>query len=49
VKRITAHVDVARLKASQAAVAERYLLSEIDSLGKSLKCKYTSIAVTTLF
>jgi hypothetical protein len=44
VKRITAHVDVARSKASQAATAERYLLSEIDSLGKSLKCEYSSIA-----
>jgi hypothetical protein len=44
VKWITAHVDVARSKASQAAVAERYLLSEIDSLGKSLKCEYSSIA-----
>jgi hypothetical protein len=33
VKRITVHVNVAHSKASQAAVAERYLLSEIDSLG----------------
>jgi hypothetical protein len=43
-KRITALIDVARSKASQAAASERYLLSEIDSLGKSLKCEYTSIA-----
>jgi hypothetical protein len=41
VKRITTHVDVARSKASQAAAAEQYLLSEIDSHGKSLKCEYS--------
>jgi hypothetical protein len=38
------HVDVSHSKASQAAAAKRYLLSEIDSLGKLLKCEYTSIA-----
>jgi hypothetical protein len=39
-KRITAQIDVVCSKASQAADAGRYLLSEIDSLGKSTKCKY---------
>jgi hypothetical protein len=43
-KRITTHIDVARSIASQAAAAERYLLSEIDSLGKSLKCEYALTA-----
>jgi hypothetical protein len=35
-KEITAHVAVSRSKASQAATTERYLLCEIDSIGKSL-------------
>jgi hypothetical protein len=39
-KRITAQIDVARSKASQAADVERYPLSEIHNLGKSMKCKY---------
>jgi hypothetical protein len=43
VKKFTAQVDVARLKASRAADAEWYLLSEIDSLGKAMKCKYSSV------
>jgi hypothetical protein len=43
VKRITAQVDVACLKASWAADAERYLLGEIDILGKAMKCKYPSV------
>jgi hypothetical protein len=37
---VTAQVHVARSKASRAANAERYLLGEIDSLGKAMKCKY---------
>jgi hypothetical protein len=40
VKEITARVNVSRSKASEAIAAEQYLLSEIDSLGKSLKCKH---------
>jgi hypothetical protein len=40
-RRVTALVDVARSKASRAADAERYLLGEIDSLGKAMKCKYS--------
>jgi hypothetical protein len=42
-KRITAHIDVARSKALRAADAEGYLLSEIDSLGKAMKCKYSLV------
>jgi hypothetical protein len=40
-RRVTAQVDVARSKASRATDAERYLLGEIDSLGKAMKCKYS--------
>jgi hypothetical protein len=43
VKRITTQVDVARSKASWAIDADRYLLSEIDSLGKAMKCKYSLV------
>jgi hypothetical protein len=43
VKRITAQVDDAHLKASWAADVERYLLGEIDILGKAMKCKYPSV------
>jgi hypothetical protein len=39
-KRVTAQVDVALLKASQAADAERFLLGEIDNLGKAMNCTY---------
>jgi hypothetical protein len=38
-KAVTAKVDVALSKASQAADAEKFLLEEIENLGKSLKCK----------
>jgi hypothetical protein len=39
-RRVTAKVDVALSKASLAADAERFLLGEIDNLGKAMKCKY---------
>jgi hypothetical protein len=39
-KRVTAKVDVALSKASPAADAERFLLGEIDNLGKATKCEY---------
>jgi hypothetical protein len=38
-KAVTTKVDVALSKASQAADAEKFLLEEIESLGKSLKCE----------
>jgi hypothetical protein len=38
-KAVTAKVDVALSKASQAVDAEKFLLEEIESLGKSLKCE----------
>jgi hypothetical protein len=39
-RRVTAKVDVALSKASLAADAGRFLLGEIDNLGKAMKCKY---------
>jgi hypothetical protein len=39
-RRVTAKVDVALSKALLAADAERFLLGEIDNLGKAMKCKY---------
>jgi hypothetical protein len=39
-KRVTAKVDVALSKASLAADVERFLLGEIDKLGKVMKYKY---------
>jgi hypothetical protein len=38
-KAVTAKVDVALSKASRAADAEKFLLEEIENLGKSLKCE----------
>jgi hypothetical protein len=38
-KAVTAKVDVALSKASRAVDAEKFLLEEIESLAKSLKCE----------
>jgi hypothetical protein len=38
-KAITAKVDVAFSKASQATDAKKFLLEEIENLGKAMKCK----------
>jgi hypothetical protein len=38
-KTITTNVNVALSKASQAADAEKFLLEEIENLGKAMKCK----------
>jgi hypothetical protein len=38
-KVVTAKVDVALSKASYAADCEKFLLDEIENLGKSLKCE----------
>jgi hypothetical protein len=38
-KVVTAKVDVALSKASYAADCEKFLLDEIETLGKSLQCK----------
>jgi hypothetical protein len=39
-KRVTAKVDVALTKALLAVDAERFLLGEIENLGKAMKCKF---------
>jgi hypothetical protein len=38
-KIVTAKVDVALSKASWAADAEKFLLEEVESLGKAMKCE----------
>jgi hypothetical protein len=38
-KAVTAKVDVALSKASWAADAEKFLLEEVENIGKSLKCE----------
>jgi hypothetical protein len=38
-KVVTAKVDVALSKASRAANAEKFLLEEVENLGKALKCE----------
>jgi hypothetical protein len=42
-KAVTAKVDVALSKASHAADGEKFLLKEIENLGKSLKCKSSEL------
>jgi hypothetical protein len=39
-KTVTAKVDIALSKASQAVDAEKFLLGEIKNLGKAMKCKF---------
>jgi hypothetical protein len=38
-KAVTAKIDIALSKASRAADAEKFLLEEVENLGKSLKCE----------
>jgi hypothetical protein len=38
-KVVTAKVNVALSKASRAADAEKFLLEEVENLGKALKCE----------
>jgi hypothetical protein len=42
-KVVTAKVDVALSKASHAADCEKFLLDEVESLGKSLKCEFLDL------
>jgi hypothetical protein len=44
-KIVTAKVDVALSKASRAADAERFLLEEVESLGKAMKCKSSELLI----
>jgi hypothetical protein len=47
-KAVTVKVDVALSKASHAADCEKFLLEEIENLGKSLKCKSFDLFRCTL-
>jgi hypothetical protein len=47
-KTVTAKVDVALSKASHAQDGEKFLLEEIENLGKSLKCKSFELFRCTL-
>jgi hypothetical protein len=47
-KAVTTKVDVALSKASHAADGEKFLLEEIENLGKSLKCKSFELFRCTL-
>jgi hypothetical protein len=44
-KIVTAKVDVALPKASRAADAERFLLKEVESLGKAMKCESSELLI----
>jgi hypothetical protein len=44
-KTVTAKVDVALSKASLAADAEKFLLGEIENLGKAMKCKMLKLLI----
>jgi hypothetical protein len=44
-KTVTAKVDVALSKASLAADAEKFLLGEIENLGKAMKCKFFTLLI----
>jgi hypothetical protein len=41
-KVVTAKVDVALSKASLAADAEKFLIDEVENLGKALKCEFSA-------
>jgi hypothetical protein len=44
-KTVTAKVDVALSKVSRAADAERFLLEEVENLGKAMKCESSEILI----
>jgi hypothetical protein len=44
-KIVTAKVNVALSKASRAADAERFLLEEVESLGKAMKCESSKLLI----
>jgi hypothetical protein len=48
-KAVTVKVDVALSKASHAQDGEKFLLEEIENLGKSLKCKSFELFCCTLW
>jgi hypothetical protein len=44
-KAVTAKVDVALSKVSRAADAKKFLLEEVENLGKALKCESFALLV----
>jgi hypothetical protein len=44
-KAVTTKVDIALSKVSRAADAEKFLLEEVENLGKSLKCESFELLV----
>jgi hypothetical protein len=42
-KTITAKLDIALSKASRAADAEKFLLEEVENLGKAMKCESSEL------
>jgi hypothetical protein len=42
-KAVTAKVDIALSKASRAMDAKKFLLEEVENLGKSLKCEFSGL------
>jgi hypothetical protein len=44
-KTVTAKVDIALSKASRAADAEKFLLEEVKSLGKAMKCDSSELLI----
>jgi hypothetical protein len=42
---VTAKADVALSKASRATDAEKFLLEEVENLGKALKCDFSHLLV----
>jgi hypothetical protein len=47
-KTITAKVDVALSKASRAIDTEKFLLEEIENLGKAMKCKSFELLICSV-
>jgi hypothetical protein len=47
-KIVTANVNVAFSKASRAADAEKFLLEEVENLGKAMKCKSFELLVCSV-
>jgi hypothetical protein len=47
-KTVTAKVDVALSKASRATNTEKFLLEEIENLGKALKCKSFELLICSV-
>jgi hypothetical protein len=44
-KTVTAKVDVALSKASRDTDAEKFILEEIENLGKAMKCKFFELLI----